>query len=308
MTKEDPFYKPSPANTNPFESKANLKDGRKLLASGTEAELHLYDNSMTLPIIPHYELINHKQSQSLPDSPGMVRQAIAQFNSQIVNSREARDRKLGDAPTLQLVLDDDDSMSIDSAVDVSSYRSGVTGTSQGNRPRKHSRSTSNHNKQLNLECAMLFYGLDLIQVGKSKHANDGQFHKPSTDLESEFQDDLEDVLRSCSSSESWISMDEIGALSPAQSYYNDNDYEWWKYSSDKPDQTARYLHPTLVEKRRQLRRVECRSKEKIEQLQQKLDQLKMQTGKKSRSYSSASSLSTAEKSDDKIQSPSSCDS
>ena len=289
MTKEDPFYKPSPANTNPFETKANLKDGKKLLASETETELS-YDTSMTLPIIPHYELLNHKQSHSLPDAPGMVKRAIAQFNSQIMSSRESRGRHAR-MPPIQLVLDDDVA-SIDSAVDVSSQRSEVKG-------QRH-RTSSNHSKQLNLECAMLFYGLDLIQLGKSKQAADGLFSKPTSDLESEFQDDLEDVLRSCSSSESWLSMDEFGALSPTQSF-NDCEHEWWKYC-DKSDPASRYFHPTLVEKRRQLRRVECRSKEKIEQLQVKLDQLRMQTGKKSRSFSSASSLSAAEKSDEKLQS------
>lgn len=292
MTKEDPFYKPSPANTNPFETKANLKDGKKLLASDAETELS-YDTSMTLPIIPHYELLSHKQSQSLPDAPGMVRRAIAQFNAQIISSREARGRKAG-MPPFQLVQEDD-AVSVDSAVDVSSYRSGVNGV-KGQRLR----TSSNHNKQLNLECAMIFYGLDLIQVGKSKQGADNVFTKPTSDLESEFQDDLEDVLRSCSSSESWMSIDDIGALSPTQSF-NDYETEWWTYC-DKTDPASRYFHPTLVEKRRQLRRVECRSKEKIEQLQVKLDQLRLQTGKRSRKFSSTSSVSAADKSEEKTSS------
>lgn len=275
MTKEDPFYKPSAASINPFESIANLREGKKLLASAYEAE-HSVDTSMTLPIVRHGDSSPNKLAYSLPDTPGLVRNVIAQYNSQIVNSREIHSRKLSSTTWAF----EDDALSIDSAVDMSGTRS-----ERDQYKFRHSRTTS-HSKQLNLECAMLFSGLDLIQMQRTKLP--GQDTTSVSDLESEFQDDLEDVLKSCSSSGSWLSLDEI-ALSPSHSL-NEPDYEWWKFV-DKSDPASRYFHPTLVEKRRQLKKVECRSKEKIEQLQQKLDQLRLQT-KKPRSFSSVTSAST----------------
>lgn len=276
MTKEDPFYKPCNANINPFEAVAKLREGKKLLASADEAE-YAFDTSATLPIIPQYDPHIIKQSLSLPDTPGLVRSAIERFNRQIMSSREARSRKV----TTSKSVFDDDSSSIDSAVDLCSNRSDVDRTKLDYEGGGHSRTnSSSHIKQLSLECAMLFCGLDLIQVQKSNSPCDDV--TSAGDLESEFQGDLEDVLRSCSSSESWMSLDDI-ALSPTHSA-NEPDYEWWKYV-DKSDPASRYFHPTLVEKRKQLRRVECRSKEKIEQLQQKLDQLRMQTKKKPRNFS-----------------------
>ena len=83
------------------------------------------------------------------------------------------------------------------------------------------RSLTHHN-QLNLECAMLFCDLVLIQLQKSRSA--GYDATSASDLESEFQDNLEDVFRSCSSSESWLSLDEM-ALSPTHSL-NEPNYEW----------------------------------------------------------------------------------
>lgn len=276
MTKEDLFYKPCPTNTNPFQSIDSMKEGRKLLASPHEAQ-HAFDNSITLPLIPPTENSRNKQSQSLPIcSPGLVNEALTQFNYQILNSCDKRDKKL--APLAWTL--DDDNLSMDSAVDMNSNQS------ESNIPKQ-----SNHNKQLSLECAMLFCGLDLIQLQKTKFpttAGQNASVTSASDLESEFEGDLEDVLRSCSPSESWMSLDEL-ALSPTRSF-DELDYEWWKHT-DKSDSAARYFHPTLVEKRRQLRRVECLNKEKkIEQLQQKLDLLRMQTRKKPRNGGSTVSV------------------
>ena len=279
MTKEDPFYKPCLTNTNPFQSVASLREGKKLLASADETE-HALDTSVTLPIIPQDETTINKLSHSLPTAPGLVKNAIAQFNLQIVNSR-------GKSNTTPIKWAfDDDALSVDSAVDMSGTRSEIEQTKTRHR-------SSTHHKQLNLECAMLFCGLDLIQLQKSRSA--GYDTTSASDLESEFQDDLEDVLRSCSSSESWLSLDEM-ALSPTHSL-NEPNYEWWKYM-DKSDPASRYFHPTLVEKRKQLRKVECRSKEKIEQLQQKLDQLRLQS-KKPRSFSCAAAVSSPTSTDNR---------
>jgi len=262
MTKEDPFYTPCPANTNPFQTVDHMKEGKKLLAADQEVELTL-DTSLTLPIVPHYGQTVAKQSFSLPEKTNLLRNAITQFNYQIISSRQEHDKK----HSYSLTTDDDD-MSIDSAVDISNAKCNKTFLkNQG------VQNSSLYNKQLNLECAMLFCGLDLIQLQKSKCDTN-----PTSDLESEFQDDLEDVLRSCSSSESWVTPEDI-ALSPSCSM-NEPEHEWWKHI-DKSDPANKHFHPTLVEKRRQLRRVEV--KEKIEQLQQKLDQLRIQTKKRTKS-------------------------
>lgn len=268
MTREDPFYTPSVENTNPFESMASLRNGQKILASEDEADLS-FELSMTLPISSYTGVTPHKPSHSLPDTPGLVRSAIAQFNSQIKNSPYAENN---DGKVRPWYTGDDDCSSIDSAVDVSSHNRVL---------RKRSHTTSTHSKQLNLECAMLFCGLDLIQMHKSK-STDWNDIRPSSDLESEFQDDLEGVLRSCSSSESWISVEE-SAFSPC-STGGDGHTEWWRHV-DKTDPANRYFHPTLIEKRRSLRRVESRTQEKLEQLQQKLDMLRLKTDKKSKKSS-----------------------
>lgn len=135
-------------------------------------------------------------------------------------------------------------------------------------------------KQRNLKCAMLFSGLDLIQMNRESSSN-WSGTQISSDLESEFQDDLEDVLRN-SSSDLWDEAD-MATLSPTpDSAISDMEYEWWSEQSDPA--SYRYLHPTLVEKRRQLRHVESRQKAKMEmeQLQVKLEQLKLNLKKSSR--------------------------
>lgn len=137
-----------------------------------------------------------------------------------------------------------------------------------------------NSKQRNLKCAMLFCGLDLIQMNRASSSN-WSGTQISSDLESEFQDDLEDVLRH-STSDLWDEAD-MATLSPTpDSAISDMEYDWLEHSDPS---SYRYLHPTLVEKRRQLRHVESRQKEKMEQLQVKLEQLRLNLKKSTRKSS-----------------------
>lgn len=253
MTREDPLYEPAPANTNPFASNAQLSAGRKVVASDVERE-QLFELSTTLPHTPAKECIDEnnnnnnialpkqastRYSHSLPGTSGLVQKAIAQFNSQITSSQNHR--MLGKLSSSEYASED----------------SSATGSL-----------TNSHRfvrKNSTLECAMLFYGLDLIQIHRASSSEWGDTYI-STDLESEFQDDLEDVLR----------QSEEVTLSPTpDSAFGDLENEWWFSEEQADPTTCRYLHPTLIEKRKQLRRVESRQKEKIEQLHLKLEQLKI---------------------------------
>jgi len=253
MTKEDPYYTPAPANTNPFATHAQLSAGKKLIASEIEAEAR-YESFMTLPIYSPLR-VDTKQMYSLPSNPGLVQRAIANFNSQISSSQLNR-MSDGFSP-VQKLFDEFEVLSPDSAVDMLS-------------PKEASRLTRQNSKQKNLECAMLFCGLDLIQLNRAS-SSDWSDTQISTDLESEFQDDLEDVLRA----DCWLE----DILSTPDSGIIDTGSEWWQNTDQADPTTSRYLHPTLVEKRKQLKRVES-NKEKLEQLQIKLDQLRKTTLRK----------------------------
>ena len=262
MTKEDPLYEPAPAHTNPFASNAQLSTGKKIVASDLERQ-RMFELSMTLPVredcfspvaVRMRRQSRRHSSYSLPDSPGIVQRAIAQFNSQIASSQQQRLSCL--SPMERLFSSD--YASADSSVNgsVSSHDF-----------------IRNNSKQRNLECAMLFCGLDLIQMQRASSSEWSDTHL-STDLESEFQDDLEDVLRQSK----WDSEEPSVTLSPtpADSAFGDSaETECWFTEEQADPVTRRYLHPTLIEKRKQLRRVESRQKEKLEQLQQKLEQLRI---------------------------------
>ena len=265
MTKEDPLYKPCPEHTNPFAANAQLSAGKKLVATEMERQ-YLLELSMTLPLETQTQMMEPnnnymssrkqslvRQSFSLPDSPGIVQRAIAQFNSQISSSHS--NRNLTTSPLEKL-------FSSGYASDGSSLEDSIT--------------SHQFVRQRNLECAMLFSGLDLIQMQRASSSEWSDTNISSIDLESEFQDDLEDVLRQSQ----WNP--EQTALSPTQdSAFGDLDTTDWYFSAEPDDPAAcRYLHPTLVEKKKQLRRVESRQKEKLELLQSKLEQLKLTTKKK----------------------------
>lgn len=261
MTKEDPLYEPAPAHTNPFASNAQLSTGRKIVASDLERQ-RMFELSMTLPVREDCltpvaarirRLSRPHSSYSLPDSSGLVQRAIAQFNSQIATSQQQRLSCLSPMERL---------FSSDYASADSSMNGSVS---------SHDYLRQN-SKQRNLECAMLFCGLDLIQMQRASSSEWSDTHL-STDLESEFQDDLEDVLRQSK----WDSEEASVTLSPtpADSAFSDADTDCWFTAEQADPVTKRYLHPTLIEKRKQLRRVESRQKEKLEQLQQKLEQLRI---------------------------------
>lgn len=233
----------------------------------------MFELSMTLPPGMHKQLIEPssnylvksrrspmKQSYSLPERNGMVQRAIAQFNAQIMNSHGNR---------CQTASPRDHMLSSDYASGESSMEGSLTN-------QQIERFSS---KQRNLECAMLFCGLDLIQMHRASSSEWSDTNMSSMDMESEFQDDLEDVLRQSK----WTS--DEAPLSPAQdSAFGDLETEWW-FSAEQADPTTRsYLHPTLVEKRKQLRRVESQQKEKIEQLHLKLEQLRLTAKKNSKKY------------------------
>lgn len=264
MTKEDLLYEPAPANTNPFASNAQLCAGRKLVASEMERQ-QMLELSMTLPLAQHRAAdegvkarrgstrhLAAKQSHSLPDNIGIVQKAIAQFDAQISSSHRLRRSVV--SPTDKLFS--------------SGYASGESSCEGSLSSHNFVRRTS---KQRNLECAMLFCGLDLIQMHRASSSEWSDTHM-STDLESEFQDDLEDVLRQSK----WNPEDCVMPQTP-DSVFSDLESDQWFAAENQDSATSRYLHPTLVEKRKQLRRVESRRKEKIEQLQIKLEQLRITT-------------------------------
>lgn len=273
MTKEDPLYEPAPANTNPFASNAQLSTGKKIVASDTERQ-RMFELSMTLPVVDTQSTIDElypptgvrmrRQSRrlssySLPDNQGVVQRAIAQFNSKISSSQQQRYSCLSPMEKL---------FSSDYASADSSMNGSVS---------SHDYLRQN-SKQRNLECAMLFCGLDLIQMQRASSSEWSDTHI-STDLESEFQDDLEDVLRQSK----WDSEEASVTLSPTpDSAFADADTECWFSAEQADPSTRRYLHPTLIEKRKQLRRVESRKKEKLEQLHQKLEQLRLSNSNKAR--------------------------
>ena len=254
MTKEDEFYRPCPANTNPFRSYVNLSGGQKIVSANSDG-FDISDVALTLSTgIESFIHDISKQSTSLPTR--LISDGVSEFHVGVRNSQLKRENLF----LHNALLSGDECLSIDSAVETSSHISGkVSGG-------------SDYSNCLNLECAMLFSGLDLIRMNKSRGS---QPTNPTSDLESEFQDDLEDVLKSCSSSDAWSSEDAV------------LDHSIWStgglHSSNDDPSVSRYLHPTLVEKRRQLRHVNSKAKEKIDQLQIKLDQLKLQSKKKKRS-------------------------
>lgn len=269
MTKEDPLYKPAPANTNPFADNAQMSTGRKLVASETERQV-MFEVSKTLPPyrqsleankehLASRQLSTVKQSYSLPENNGMVQRAVALFDSQISSSVSSRNMTISSMDTL---LNSD-------------YASGESSMEGSFTEHQFARRSS---KQRNLECAMLFCGLDLIQMHRASSSDWSDTQISSVDLESEFQDDLEDVLR-----QSKRNCDDTGVLSPTQdSAFGDFESDLG-FSAEQADaSTCRYLHPTLVEKRKQLRRVESRQKEKLEQLQFKLEQLKLSAKRNSK--------------------------
>lgn len=251
MTKEDEFYRPCPANTNPFKSYTNFSGGQKIVTAASD-DLDISDMALTLATdVDHFSHDMQRKSVSLPAR--LIDEAIRQFDIDV------RDSQLLGETLLIESQPPDEVLSVDSAVEISSHVSGKIMAS------------SSYSKCLNLECAMLFSGLDLIRMNKSQSHN-SQLTNPTSDLESEFQYDLEDVLKSCSSSDSWplddvLSSTSFNSMNTSQSAYDD-------------PSVSRYLHPTLVEKRRQLRHVSSKTKEKIEELQIKLDQLKLQSKKK----------------------------
>jgi len=243
MTKADLLYEPSPAHTNPFAANSQFSAGKKLIASDTERQ-QLLELSVTLPVgntgnsqskaATPRQLTVLCHRHSLPNHHGKVQRAIAQFNAQIASSQFSRQAEHVSTIDKQFASGN------------SSMESSLTSHDFA----RHS------NKQRNLECAMLFSGLDLIQIHRASSSELSDTYI-STDLESEFQDDLEDVLR-----ESKLSSEDVMMSSETDSVFSDSSSDWW-FSIEQSDPLAcRYLHPMLVEKRKQLKRVE-----KLEQLQ-----------------------------------------
>lgn len=230
MTKEDQYYIPYSADTNPFDTMDNLRGGKKIISGSTEDLLSDAACGNLPSIVKQYNTVGAQPSSkvflSLPGNLDLTRQALEQFSHEITKSK--------------LTKDIDACSSSDSAVDLSMQDS------------------ISHNKQLNKECAMLFTGLDLISMNRLKsRSNDNEA------LENQFQDDLEDVLRSCSSSDSWVSEDH-------RSHMCDR--------VEEEKMSKHHLNKTLLDKRRQLRHVE--GKAKMEQLQIQLDRLKKDNHKK----------------------------
>ena len=228
-----------------------------------------FDLSMTLPMNAiesrAHRAVQRISSVSLPDSPGVVRRAIEQFNQQIHASQNQRVQQQRQGCSRQASRTSD---VFDESMIESQY-------------------ARHNNKQRNLECAMLFCGLDLIQLNKSSVSNwsDTQI---SSDLESEFHDDLEDVLR-MSSSDLWDETDLATFPHTPDSAISDMESDWWLEQSLTDGTSHRYLHPTLIEKRRQLKHVESKQKEKLEQLHVKLERLRTSAKKVKKSKRANSS-------------------
>lgn len=304
MTKEDPFYMPAPVNTNPFALCSRFKDGHKLLASSTETGSTPATNVRVLPLTTA-----GASSDKSRGSVALRRARLRRANSlpelkAPADVKSSRTRTAGIRPAVHSSAPTDDEAA-EAKEEEEAVARGSAATAAAH---------SNHNKQLSLECAMLFCGLELIQLNRSKSIDlvGGDSADPS-DLEGEFHNSLRNVLQSCSSSESLATTDSdyqaathsgaafspplpddelIEAVSNASCDSGDriaspSQCSWPKCAAaPTADQqllqqhllqlpASRYMNATLVDKRRQLRPVGGPTVcEKLEKLQATLEQLR----------------------------------
>ena len=233
MSRDDPFY--TPAKNNPFVSQSKFKDGRKLVETTREMlspfDLPSPSVPQTPPCTPltpdewacwsRRQSFVRQRSHSLPSSPTLLRRVTERLYQDLLQARGSvsgtspRNRGLSEASVIKKfdfedgdleyrdsAEKDDDSSSNDSAVDF------TLKSCQSRLPRKH----LNMRKRSVDHCFFSDRHVYSPFGVRSRHPDEWVLSLRRHPI-----DDKEETARSCSSSESCMSLDDSSILSPTSS-------------------------------------------------------------------------------------------